>query len=162
MMLLITSSPRADECKATLEASCGEQVECVGRLSSAISRLRQGEYSLVVIDQNITDPEPQAFDILTSHLGMALPVYVNFALNSTERIVREVQLARRRIELERAVAMRTATVALKNDLKTALTGILLSSELALSVPSLPEAAQAKIRSVCDLAESIRERLDEKK
>lgn len=44
---------------------------------------------------------------------------------------------------------------LKDKLRNALTGILLCSELALTVPAVPSDAAVKIRKVRELAESMR-------
>ena len=55
--------------------------------------------------------------------------------------------------------MEAATRCLRNNLSGDVTGILVSSQLALAEPSLPAAAQSKLRSVCDLAERIRVRLE---
>jgi hypothetical protein len=49
----------------------------------------------------------------------------------------------------------------RGQLNEALTGILLSSQLALRVPTLPQAAEAKMRSVYQLAMEMRSRLDSK-
>lgn len=159
MILPITSSQRAEECRAALESACGETVECVVKLSTAVSRLRQDDFTIVVIDQNLIDPDAQAPEVLIEHLGTAVPVYVNFAVSSVQRVVREVQMGQRRSQVERMIARRAEMQTLRCGLRDALTGILLSSRLALSVPALPEAVQNNIRSVCELAESMRQQLE---
>jgi len=49
--------------------------------------------------------------------------------------------------------------ALRNELKDTVTAILLSCEMALQVPNLPGAAAIKMRSVCELAQEVRVKLD---
>ena len=73
--------------------------------------------------------------------------------------MREVQAAQRRRNAERLTATRAVFSELRNELGNAVTGILISSELALAVPSLPVAAAAKIKCVHELAEGIREQLE---
>lgn len=133
MILLITPSSRAQECAAAIQEATGENAECVESVRRASKLLRSGEYS-------------------------AVPVYVNLAISGSERVVRELKQALRRSQKERQAARREAELALRNELKDNLTALLLSCELALAVPQLPAAAQAKIRSACDLAQDIRSRL----
>ena len=160
MLSLITFSNCGEACAAALESSCGEQVERVVKLSVAATRLRQREYSAVIIDQNLADTAPDgALEALTSQLGTAAPVYVNFALTNADRLINQVRQALRRGQLERARAARAASLALRNQVNGTLTGILISSELALSVPGLPEAAMSKMRSVRELADGLRKQLE---
>jgi hypothetical protein len=55
--------------------------------------------------------------------------------------------------------MQAAERMLSSEIKDDLTGILFSSQRALSEPALPLGAEAKLRSVCELAEQVRSRLD---
>ena len=55
--------------------------------------------------------------------------------------------------------MEAARRALRNELKAELTGILLSSQMALAIPAIPAGAQTKLRSVCALAEKMKQRLE---
>ncbi|MBV9086659.1 MAG: hypothetical protein JOY79_04185 [Acidobacteriaceae bacterium] len=73
--------------------------------------------------------------------------------------MRDVRAALRRHEKQYAVAQHAAETALRSELNEALTGILLSSQLALSVPALPPPAEAKMRSVYQLAMDMRLRLE---
>jgi hypothetical protein len=84
-----------------------------------------------------------------------MPLYLNLALESTERVVREVQVALRRAEDETRAAMRSAQSVLRSQLRDELTGILLNSELALRQPSVPAPVAEKLRLVQDMAEKIR-------
>jgi hypothetical protein len=143
---------------AALQKAFGDRLEGTGSLRAALTRLRQKEFSAIILDQNLLDADPAALETLAQHFGTASPVYVNLALHSAERVVREVRLALARREAEQAIAGQAAAATLRNDLRDAVTGILLSSQLALQLASLPDEAQHKLRTVCDLAESIRERL----
>ncbi len=134
-------------------------MECATTLRRGMARVREEEYSAIIIDHVQLEPDPLSLDTLLHHSGTAVPVYVNFGLSSIERIVREVQVALRRGEAERVIALRAASAILRSDLKDALAGILLSSELALSVPKLPGDAEVKLRFVHDLAENMRKRLE---
>jgi hypothetical protein len=54
--------------------------------------------------------------------------------------------------------MRVAQAALRNELTGAISGILLSSELALAQPALPTSVMDKLKSVYQLALQIKSRL----
>jgi hypothetical protein len=95
---------------------------------------------------------------LMNHSGIAMPLHVNLALQGTDRVVREVQTALRRGVQERVVATHTADRLLRSQLSSEVTGILLNSELALRQVSIPAAVADKVRSVRELAEKMRSRL----
>jgi hypothetical protein len=71
---------------------------------------------------------------MLQHLGMASPVYVNFAISGIERVLREVRTALSRRQREEQVARRSAEQAIWSELKESVTALLLSCDLALSVP----------------------------
>jgi hypothetical protein len=70
-----------------------------------------------------------------------------------------VKVTLRRQEESRMIAIRAAESLLRTELRGAVTGILLSTELALRTPDLPIDAADKMRSVCQLATEIRSRLE---
>lgn len=159
MILLVSSSSRGEECSVALERALSEQVEVAINLRRANALLRGSEYSAVVLDEPLVETEPDGLDILLHNSGLAVPIYVNIAISSVERLVREVKKAMRRYEEERLIAMRAAESLLRSEIRGAVTGILLSSELALQVPDLPHDAEQKLKSVCQLASQIRLRLE---
>jgi len=159
MMLLITSSNRSKEFSSALEEALGEEVEIAGTSKRALVLLRNGEYSAIVLDEAFVENDAEAIDMLLHHSGMAVPVYVNVAISGPARIVREVKVALRRHEESRLIAMRAAESLLRTELRGAVTGILLSTELALRSPEMPRDAADKLRSVCQLASDIRSRLE---
>jgi hypothetical protein len=113
----------------------------------------------VVLDDAMVDADPDAVDILLNTSGMAVPVYVNLALSNSARVVREVRLALRRHDAARTIAMRAAESLLRSELRGAVTGILLSTELVLDSQELPFEAEEKLKLVCQLATQIRGRLE---
>ena len=117
-----------------------------------------GEYDVLIIDQFLVEGDLSGLDSLLNRCGMAMPVYINLALHSTERLVREVQVAMRRIDSERLLAMSSAQKILSDRLKGNLTGILLTSELALRQGGIAPEVAEKVRSVRDLAEKMRTQL----
>jgi len=159
MILMVTSSPRASDFSTEVEHAIGEEVESAATTKRALAYLRNSEYSALLLDEAVVESEPDAIDILLQHAGMAVPVYVNLAISSTQRVIRDLKVTLRRHEESRLIAIRAAESLLRTELRGAVTGILLSTELALRSPDLPREAADKMRSVCQLASDIRSRLE---
>jgi hypothetical protein len=121
--------------------------------------MQTAEYEGLVIDQSLLESDFRALDTLLNHCGIAMPLYINLALHSTERVTREVQVALRRGEKEKQMALRAVERVLRNQLRDDVTGILLNSELALRQTSIAPETAAKLESVRELAEKMRARLE---
>ncbi len=158
MILLVTTSSRAKECAAALEQGTGHKTHLAGSVPQAVSKLQAAEYEGLAIDQSVLESDFRAFDTLLNRCGIAMPLHVNLALHSTERVVREVQAALRRGEKEKLVATRAAGQMLRNQLRSEVTGILLSSELALRQASISPDVAEKVKSVRELAEKMKTQL----
>jgi len=158
MILLVTTSSRAKECAAALEQGTGHPTQVASSVPQAVSRLQTTEYDALAIDQSLLEADFRALDMLLNHAGTALPIYVNLALHNNDRVVREAQVALRRAEQEKKWAMNLAERVLRNQLRGEVTGILLTSELALRQPAIPADVVAKIRLVQDMAEKMRSQL----
>jgi CheY-like chemotaxis protein len=159
MIMLITSSPAGRKCSEVLEQGTGKKVQVVTDLAAAANCLRAYEFSVIVLDQALVDADATEVTSLLHHSGAAIPVYVNLAISGAERLLLEVKAAFRRRAAERTAAMKAASCELRDDLRGAVTGILLSSELALAVPALPAAAQLKLTEVVQLAQRMRRSLN---
>jgi len=158
MILLVTTSSRARECAAALEQGTGHKTHLATSIPHAVSKLEAAEYEALAIDQSLLDSDLRALDILLNRCGIAMPLHVNLGLHSNDRVVREVQVALQRAERERLVARQAAERILRNQLRNELTGILLSSELALRQTSISREVAEKVKSVRDLAEKMRSEL----
>jgi len=159
MILLVTTSSRSKECAAALERGTGCKAHVAASVPQALAKLQAADYDILAIDQSLLESDFRALDTLLNRCGTAMPVHVNLALHSSERIMREVQVALRRAEEERVVAARLAGKLLRNELCSEVTGILLTSELALRQRGLPPEIAEKINSVRELAEKMRSRLE---
>jgi hypothetical protein len=93
------------------------------------------------------------------HIGTAVPVHANFAVNGLERVVRELRSALHRRQQELRFARTGAKESFRNELADTVTALLLSCELALCTPDLEVTAQNKIRTAYDLARQLREKLE---
>jgi CheY-like chemotaxis protein len=159
MILVITPSVRARDCAQAIQESLREETQVAVNLREALADLRSQEYSGVVLDQAFPDSDPDESEVVLQHIGMAIPIHVNFAISGTERVVREVRAALQRRKKEVLLARKGAQEALRNELKGPLTALLISREMALQVPDLQSAAEAKMRTVYDLVQQVRTKLE---
>ncbi|HXZ27406.1 MAG TPA: hypothetical protein VEG08_05330 [Terriglobales bacterium] len=158
MILLIANNKSANECAAAMQRATGERVRVAADFRRATAALRAGDFSAVVVDQSFWDLDPAGGELLLQRAGTAIPVIVNLAISGRERVVRSVRAALYRREREQRLAMKAAATMLRNELNSSVTGILLSSQLALATPSLPPALEVKLRSLAEAAEQMRSRL----
>ena len=158
MILLITTSANGPECARTLASASHMKAELAPDLQTALAQLRENEYTAVVIDDNVANVGLSQLDVLFKHLGTAVPLFVNLGISRKERVVQDVATALRRLEQEKESARRSVEWELRSELKGDLTGILLSAQQALEVPTLPAPAAAKLKNVCELADRMRARL----
>ena len=158
MILLITPSARGLECAATLKDSTGYETHWAESLQLAVARLREQSYVAVVIDQFLVESEPAESDQLIEHLETAFPLYINFAVSGMERLVREVRSGLHRRKREEMQARRSVEQQFRSEMCESLTAMLLSCELAMSVPNVPGPAAEKILAVDILAREMRHRL----
>jgi signal transduction histidine kinase len=158
MILLITPSARGQQCADSLNAATGQETHWVQTLQGASTRLREQTYITAVIDQFLLETEPEESDRMIEHLDTASPVYINFAVTGMERLVRDVRSALHRRKREESAARRAIAEQLSSEMRETLTAMLLSCELAMSVPDVPLPAAEKIRTIDNLARELRQRL----
>ena len=159
MILLITPSAIGPQCAESLFAATGQETHWAQTLQQAATRLREQIYAAAVIDQFLVETEPEESDQMIAHLGCAYPVYLNFAVTGMERLVREVSSALHRRKREESAARRSVAEQMNSEMRETLTAMLLSCELAMSVPNIPAPAAEKIRTIDNLARELRLRLE---
>jgi len=159
MILVVTPVAKVQECAAAIQDATQEGVQIAPSLRQALALLRTQEYSAVLLDQTFEETEPDDSEMALERIGTAIPVHMNFAISKMDRVVREVRAALRRRKKEATLARQGAQQALRNELKGPVTALLLSCEMTLQVPNLPETASAKMQAVYDLAQQVRSKLD---
>lgn len=159
MIILVTTSSRAKECAAAIEQTTHQKTQIATSLAKAVELLQTHDYDVLLLDESFHQTEIGRIDLLLNHAGVAMPIYVNLALHSTDRVAREVQTGLLRVVRERLAAMRLAENTLRSELRGEVTGILLNSELAMREPSLSESVAARVRVMHELAEKMRSKLE---
>lgn len=159
MILVASGLPTAQTCAHSITRACGQQVAIAATAKEFAAMLRQSEYRLIVVDQLFADSNPRSMDVLWRNCRSALPVFVNMAIASSDRVVADCRAALERREREQDNARKQAGESLRSELTGSVTGILLSSELALAEPELPESLKNRLRSVHEMALDIKNRLE---
>lgn len=159
MILLVTPSARGQECAECLVSATGLPTDWAATIEKAVTRLREQTYTAVVIDQFVVETDPEESDQLIEHLGTSFPVYVNFAISGMQRLVRDVRSALHRRTREESAARRAVAEQMQSEMRETLTAMLLSCELAMSVPDVPGLAVEKIQAIDNLARELRQRLE---
>jgi len=158
MILLITPSTRGSECAGHIREATGERTDWAENLQQALVSLREQSYSVVVLDQFLLENEPGESDHMLDLLGTAFPIYVNFAVSGMPRLLREVRSALHRRKREEDQARRSVEQQIQSEMFESLTTMLLSCELAMSVPGVPPPVAEKIRLIDNLARGMRVKL----
>jgi hypothetical protein len=158
MILLVTSSAKAQACAEAIQRTTTESAQVATTFRRAATMLRAQEYSAVVIDESLLEREPAESETVLQHIGMAVPIHINFAISGIDRVVRELSAARYRRNKEIGISRQFAEQTLRNELKGTMTALLLSCEMALQVATLPPDAEARIRTAYLLAQEMRSRL----
>jgi hypothetical protein len=159
-ILIISPMADANRVAESLAGALACAVDVAPTHRAGLIALRHDDYSVVVIDDCMAEANPDAAELLWRNFGLAVPIQINFAFASGTRLVREVQAAIARREQQQARALRAAASLLENDLKSALTGLLLQSQLALAEPDLTPKITGKLELVAELAGSLRRRLEQ--
>src|SRR5437762_4523863 len=155
MILIIWNSGKAKECALAIEHAMQEAVQLASSLHDGVERLRSGEFSAVVVDQWVTEAEPEPTSVLFDHLGPAVPVFVNFGISGVERILRELRAALSRRGREMVLARHVARQGLRDGLKNDVTALLLSCDIALQESELTEVALERLRKIREIANQIK-------
>jgi DNA-binding NtrC family response regulator len=157
-ILMVTGIEGARSCAAVVGVQLGTEVVVAEGRKAALAALGQREYEVVVVDETLAECDPAAADKICERSGLAIPMQMNFAVSGAARLVREIRAALHRREREQAVARQAAAAAIEAQLKSTLAGLLLQSELALSSSEVPAPVANRLRTVADLAGSLRRQL----
>jgi hypothetical protein len=157
-VLIVTGIEGARNCAALVTAQLGMEVEVAEGRRSALAALRKREFAVVVVDETLAECDPAAAEAIWERSGLSIPLQINFALSGAARLIREIRAALHRRDREQALARRAAAVAIETEVKTAIAGLLLHSQLALSEGDVPTAVADKLRVVADLASNLRQQL----
>ena len=157
-ILMVTGIEGARNCAEVMGAQLNLEVEVAEGRRAALAALRRREYLAVVIDETLAECDPATAEKICELAALAIPLQINFAIAGAARLVREIRSALHRREREQTLARRAAAAAIETELKSTVAGLLLHSQLALSGGGVPAAVADRLRTVADLAGSLRQQL----
>ena len=158
-VLIVTAMEGMEACAAELAQQLHLAVDVAAGWKAALTLLGRREYSVVTVDRSVVEADPDGTEVLWKHAGLAVPLEVNFAISGTARLAREVRAALARREQEQMLAMRAAVAAIDSDLKDAITGFLLQSQLAMAEKEIPPHIEARLKTILEQAGNLRRRLE---
>jgi hypothetical protein len=136
----------------------GMDVEVAEGRKTALTLLRQREFSAVVVDDTIAECDPAGTEAIWERSGLAIPLQINFAVSGAARVIRDIRSALTRRDRETTLARKAAAAAIESELKSTVAGLLLQSELALSGSDAGSPVAERLRMVADLAGNLRRQL----
>jgi hypothetical protein len=158
-ILVVSSLSGGQECAAGLAKFLGLPVDHADSRKAALGALRHREFAAVVIDDCLAESDPVTAELIWKNSGLAVPLQVNFAIASRERLAREIRAALSRRAQEHALALRSVAGQHDAELKSIVTGLLLQSQLALAAAETGTGLYNRLKLVAELASSLREKLD---
>jgi hypothetical protein len=156
---MVTGVEGALNCAEVVSAQLSMEVEVAEGRKAALAALRRKEFTAVVVDETLAECDPAAAEAIWDRAGLAIPLQINFALSGAARLIREIRAALHRREREQTLARRAAEAAIERELKSTVAGLLLQSQLALSVGDVPPPVADRLRIVADLAGNLRQQLN---
>lgn len=127
--------------------------------SQALAQLRARENVAVLIDHAFAGNRTSRERHVPEHIGTAVPVHLNFATSNMDRVACELRAALHRHRKQVLRVRHEVQQTLRNELKSTITALLLSCEMALQVPDLQSEAKSRMRAIHELAQEVRLKLD---
>ena len=125
MLLVITPSAKALGSVQAIQQITSEETHVAATSSQALARLRAQEYVALLSIKHSWKPSRSRVRVL-EHIGTAVPVHVNFAINGMDRFARELRAALLRNKRQILLVRQEVQQALRNELKGTITARLLS------------------------------------
>lgn len=156
--LIVTALEGIEATAAALATRLNLTIEIASTRNAACRLLDRRSWSIVVLDQLFADADPEGADLLWKRTGLAIPLQINFGLAGADRLEREIHAALARRLREQELAAAVAWANLDSDLRNAVTGFLLESQLALAEPDIPPHLEGHLRTLASIADRMRSHL----
>lgn len=157
-VLIVTAMDAMESTAAALAARLGMPVEIASTRPAALRLLDRRNYAAVVLDHMLAESDSEGAELIWKRSGLAVPIQVNFALAGSARLEREIRGALARRKREHQLALVAAAAAMDAELKDAVTGFLLESQLALREANIPPGLEGRLHTLAMMAERLRDRL----
>jgi hypothetical protein len=157
-VLIISGMSGTARCADVLARETGMSVEVANTRKAGLAALRRRAFAVVIVEDSLAEADPLGADLLWKHSGLAVPLQTNFAISGEARLVRDVRAALARRAQEQALALRAATSTLEGELKSAVTGLLLQSQLALADSTVTPSLAGRLKMMNELAIALCQQL----
>jgi signal transduction histidine kinase len=161
MILLLSPYQNAHECAAQIERATQEHVKTINTFRLAIAALRSQSFNLVIADDNLLESTPGSGDSLLQRMEAATPLWIDLASLRPEKIAQMVVASLKRRTMEYKIVREEAMADLRSELKSDVTGLLLSSEMVLKSGELPPRATERVAAILESARRMKTKLDAK-
>jgi hypothetical protein len=158
MILLLSPYQNAHECAALIERATRDKVKHVPSIGLALAALRSESFEFVVADENLLESTPQSLQSLTQRMETAMPIVADLACLRPEKVANLVAATVKRQQLQFQLAREKALAELRSEMKSEVTGLLISSELVLKSSGLPAKTREKVSAVIEIAQRMKSRL----
>ena len=158
-ILLVSSLSGAQQCATAIMQQLGMDVEIAAGRPEAVTALRVGQFDAVIVEDSLAEGDPRGAELLWKMAGFAIPMQVNFAVTGSTRLIRDLRAALARREHEQVAAKRAAMVAVENELRTTVSGLVLHTQLALQENPASPTLEKRLRLMAELAGTLKKRLD---
>jgi hypothetical protein len=159
MIILISSSKQVLGSVSAIEGRFPEPVACVPSLQAGWELLNVNAYSAVVVDEQDSENSSTQIEHLFQNLGGAIPVIVNLAITSTDRLLAILRAALERRKREMTLADENALRTVASEFRDGLAAVLLSCEIARKQDVLPESVVSSLEEIERVSASLAKRLD---
>jgi hypothetical protein len=157
-VLMVTPLDGVENIAAVLAETLGVAVDLASTRAAALRLLNRRSYAAVILDQTLAEADPEGAELIWKAAGLAIPIPLSFALAGAARVERELRAALARRRRESQLASAAAAADLDAEIKNAVTGLLLESQLALKETNLPPQIANRLESLAGMADDLRRKL----
>ncbi len=157
-VLLVTAIPGAENLAEVLSERARVKIELVRSRRAALASLRRYSFDVVMVDVTLPQGEVTPTQMLWQNTGDALPMEVDLRALGAASVARLLRGSLRRREQMETQVREQVTRNLAEEMRGAVTGLLLQSDLVLREQALTPSVEAKVREMRALADDLRLRL----
>src|SRR4051812_33412806 len=95
-ILIVTGIEGARNCADVVSRQLNLEVVIANGRVAALTVLRKGDFAAIVVDETVAGCDLAAAEAIWERTGLAIPVWINFAVSGGARLVREIRAALRR------------------------------------------------------------------
>jgi len=158
MILLLSPYQNAHECAVQIERATRDKVQVADTIRVAVSVLRTQQFALVIADENLIESMPGSAESLLQRMETSMPLVLDLACLKPEKVARAATATLRRRELEFEIARKQVLAELRSEMKSDLTGLLISSEMVLKTAGLSSPVTDRLTAVLEIARRMQTRL----